>query len=77
MDKPRHREVSEGLSGELTEPSQEQMIPVLADTFTASLARLNNEEQKQAKLTVFDLQLNPDQPGLQFHRVDKAISPDI
>jgi superfamily I DNA/RNA helicase/mRNA-degrading endonuclease RelE of RelBE toxin-antitoxin system len=53
------------------------MIPVLADTFTASLARLSNDEQKQAKLTVFDLQLNPDQPGLQFHRVDKAISPDV
>ena len=48
------------------------MITILADSFTASLARLSNDEQKQAKLTAFDLQTNPDQPGLQFHRIDKS-----
>ena len=44
----------------------------IADTFTESLARLNAEEQRAAKTTAFDLQLNPAQPGLQFHRVDRA-----
>ena len=44
----------------------------IADTFTESLARLNGEEQRAAKTTAFDLQRNPAQPGLQFHRVDRA-----
>lgn len=44
----------------------------ISDTFTASLARLTNEEQKQVKMTVFDLQLNPANPGMQFHRIDKS-----
>lgn len=53
------------------------MTTILADSFTASLARLSNDEQKQAKLTAFDLQLNPDQPGLQFHRIDKSKDPNF
>lgn len=53
------------------------MTTILADSFTSSLARLGNEEQKQAKLTAFDLQLDPDRPGLQFHRVDQAVSADV
>ena len=44
----------------------------IADTFTESLARLSGEEQRAAKTTAFDLQLNPAQPGLQFHRVERA-----
>ena len=44
----------------------------IADTFTGSLARLAGEEQKAAKTTAFDLQLNPSLPGLQFHKLDKA-----
>src|SRR5882724_10753045 len=44
----------------------------IADTFTDSLARLTGEEQKAAKTTAFDLQLNPALPGLQFHKLDKA-----
>ena len=44
----------------------------IADTFTDSLARLSGEEQKAAKTTAFDLQLNPAHPGLQFHKLDKA-----
>jgi len=35
------------------------MTTVLADSFTASLAKLTNDEQKQAKLTAFDLQTDP------------------
>ncbi len=44
----------------------------IADTFTDSLARLSADEQKSVKTTAFDLQMNPAQPGLQFHKLDKA-----
>src|SRR5436309_3942226 len=44
----------------------------IADTFTDSLARLTGDEQKAAKTTAFDLQINPADPGLSFHRLDKA-----
>ena len=44
----------------------------IADTFTGSLARLTGEEQKAVKTTAFDLQLNPANPGMSFHRVNKA-----
>jgi hypothetical protein len=44
----------------------------IAATFTASLARLNAHEQKAAKTTAFDLQLDSSRPGLQFHRIDKS-----
>lgn len=53
------------------------MTTILADSFTSSLAKLSNDEQKQAKLTAFDLQVNPDQPGLQFHRIDKSRDPNF
>ncbi|RCW87571.1 UvrD-helicase domain-containing protein [Phyllobacterium bourgognense] len=48
------------------------MTTILADSFTAALSKLTNDEQKQVKLTAFDIQANPDQPGLQFHRIDKS-----
>ncbi len=38
---------------------------LIADTFTDSLARLTAEEQKAAKTTAFDLQVNPAHPSLQ------------
>ncbi|SPD73295.1 UvrD/REP helicase [uncultured Desulfobacterium sp.] len=44
----------------------------IADTFTDSLSKLTNEEQKAVKTTAFDLQLNPANPGMQFHKLDKA-----
>lgn len=47
----------------------------IADTFTDSLARLSNEEQKAVKTAAFDLQLNPSHPSLQFHKLDKARDP--
>ena len=49
----------------------------IADTFTDSLAKLNGEEQKQVKTTAFDLQLNPANPGMQFHRLDRAKDPNF
>ncbi len=50
---------------------------LIADTFTDSLARLTGEEQKSAKLAAMDLQLNPSQPGLQFHKIEKSKDPDF
>jgi superfamily I DNA/RNA helicase/mRNA-degrading endonuclease RelE of RelBE toxin-antitoxin system len=44
----------------------------IADTFTDSLARLTGEEQKAVKTTAFDLQMNPANPGMSFHKLDKA-----
>lgn len=44
----------------------------IADTFTASLARLTGEEQKAVKTTAFDLQLNPASPGMSFHKLDNV-----
>lgn len=44
----------------------------IADTFTDSLARLTSDEQKLVKTTAFDLQVNPANPGLSFHKLDKA-----
>ena len=49
----------------------------IADTFTDSLARLTGEEQKRAKTTAFDLQLNPKNQGLNFHRLDRIKGKDF
>jgi hypothetical protein len=45
---------------------------LIADTFTDSLARLTGDEQKSAKTTAFDLQINPAHPGHSFHKLDGA-----
>jgi len=44
----------------------------IADTFTDSLARLTDDEQKAVKTTAFDLQLSPANPGMSFHKLEKA-----
>ncbi len=44
----------------------------IADTFTASLARLTGEEQKAVKTSAFDLQVNQASKGLCLHRIDKS-----
>ncbi len=44
----------------------------IADTFTDSLARLTGDEQKSVKTTAFDLQLNPANPSMSFHKLAKA-----
>src|SRR5947208_11019044 len=49
----------------------------IADTFTDSLGRLTGEEQKAVKTTAFDLQVNPAQPGMQFHKLSKARDPNF
>ena len=47
----------------------------IAETLKDSLARLTGDEQKAAKTTAFDLQMNPASPGMRFHRVDRAKDP--
>ena len=49
----------------------------IADTFTNSLAKLTGKEQTAAKTTAFDLQIDPANPGMQFHRLDKAKDPNF
>src|SRR5215831_15389277 len=49
----------------------------IADTFTASLARLNGAEQRAVKTTAFDLQLNLSGPGLRFHRLERPRDPNF
>lgn len=44
----------------------------IADMFSESLAKLNRDEQQSINITSFDLQLNPANPGTQFHKLDKS-----
>ena len=44
----------------------------ISDTFTDSLAKLTGDEQKLVKTTAFDLQMNPVNPGMSLHKLDKA-----
>lgn len=44
----------------------------IADTFTSSLAKLTGDEQKAVKNSAFDLQVNPENPGHNFHKLDRA-----
>jgi superfamily I DNA/RNA helicase len=49
----------------------------IADTFTTSLARLTGDEQKAAKTTAFDLQVDPTGKGMSFHKLDRAKDPNF
>ena len=49
----------------------------IADTFTTSLARLTGDEQKAAKTTAFDLQMDPAGNGMSFHKLDRAKDPNF
>lgn len=49
----------------------------IADTFTSSLARLTGDEQKAAKTTAFDLQMDPAGNGKSFHKLDRAKDPNF
>lgn len=49
----------------------------IADSFQSALSRLSAQEQKAVKETVFDLQMNPAAPGLQFHRIGKSKDPNF
>ena len=49
----------------------------IADTFTDSLAKLTGQEQKAVKTTAFDLQLDPANPSMRFHKLDRAKDPNF
>ena len=49
----------------------------IADTFIASLAKLTGAEQKAVKTKAFDLQLNPANPGMRFHRLGAVKDPNF
>jgi mRNA-degrading endonuclease RelE of RelBE toxin-antitoxin system len=48
------------------------MTFLISDTFTDSLVKLTNQEQKAVKTTAFDLQIDPRNPGMSFHKLDRA-----
>lgn len=48
------------------------MLFRIAQTFTQSLEKLTRDEQKAAKTTALDLQLNPAHPSMKFHKLDRA-----
>ena len=50
---------------------------LIADTFTSSLGKLTDTEQKQVKTSAFDMQMNPANPGLQFHKLTAARDPNF
>ncbi len=45
---------------------------VIADTFNRSLDKLDGQSQNLIKQTAFDMQRNPESPGLKLHRLDRA-----
>ena len=45
------------------------MNTYLSDTFLAALTKLDNQSQKSAKLTAFELQTDPTGKGKSFHRI--------
>lgn len=47
----------------------------IADTFTNALTKLSGQEQKVVEGSAFKVMMNPDNPGLQMHRVDRAKDP--
>ena len=44
----------------------------ISDTFTQSLGKLTNDEQKAAKITAYDIHTNPESPGLKLHKIDQS-----
>ncbi|MDN2580872.1 UvrD-helicase domain-containing protein [Aquibium sp. ELW1220] len=53
------------------------MTVLIATSFTKSLGKLTGQEQAAVKVTVFDIQHNPDSPGLSLHRIDRCPDPDF
>ena len=51
------------------------MNVLISNTFTASLARLTNQEQKAVKFAVFDLQVDPSRPSLRYHKLGAIRDP--
>ena len=54
-----------------------QFQSVTEKPFTDALARLPSQEQKAAKTSAFDLQMDLSSPGLQFQRTEKSQDPNF
>ncbi len=50
---------------------------ILAGSFVQALNRLPARDQKDVKISVMDLQLNPATPSLSMHRVDRSKDPNF
>ena len=48
------------------------MVFRIAETLSDSMAKLNNQEQKAVKEAIYEFHVNPKNPGLSMHRVDRA-----
>ncbi|PBB39604.1 DNA helicase [Mesorhizobium sp. WSM3868] len=53
------------------------MTVLIATSFTKSLAKLSGQEQAAVKVSAFDIQQYPDNPGLSLHRIDRCRDPDF
>lgn len=53
------------------------MTVLIATSFTKSLTKLSGQEQAAVKVSAFDIQQNPDNPGLSLHRIDRCRDPDF
>ena len=53
------------------------MTVLIAQSFHKSLGRLTGQEQAAVKVTAFDIQSDPDSPGLSLHRIDRCRDPDF
>ena len=64
-------------SGRRSDEDVPRMMFRISDTFTRSLSRLTNEEQRAASLTAFNLQLDTSHPGLHFERLHHPNDPNF
>ncbi|OVE88124.1 DNA helicase [Agrobacterium tumefaciens] len=53
------------------------MTVLIATSFTKALDKLTGQEQAAVKVTAFDIQQNPESPGLSLHRIDRCQDPDF
>jgi len=53
------------------------MTVLIAQSFQKSLGRLTGQQQAAVKVKAYDIQADPDSPGLQLHRIDRCRDPDF
>ncbi|MCV0394347.1 MAG: UvrD-helicase domain-containing protein [Rhizobiaceae bacterium] len=53
------------------------MTVYFGKSFQKALSRLTGQEQAAVKIAAFDIQSNPESPGLALHRIDRCQDPDF
>jgi hypothetical protein len=53
------------------------MTVLIATSFTKALGKLTAQEQAAVKVTAFDIQSDPENPGLSLHRIDRCQDADF